>query len=142
MTNFEKIVQGGPEAVIAYAYKAFCETCIHGDTDCRKFNTPKCREGRLAWLNSPAKPTLTEDEEVFVRWALDFGFEWAARDRDGSICVFSAKPYKDYDCGQWAVNVNMRDATYSGPLQINFIHREDTEPVYLPDLVKGGKGNE
>jgi hypothetical protein len=129
MTKFDELIKDGPEKIIEI---------IVGDRHpepIRETLKEKWRE----YFNSPAKPTLTEGEKEFVRWALDFGFKWAAKDEYGTIGVYSSKPKKDWDIGQWIVKSSMRDALYRGPLQINFIQWGDDEPVYLPDFVEGSK---
>jgi hypothetical protein len=136
MINFKKIVQGGPEAMLQYTRIPCVEHCIYGGKGkCKVYpDTTFCDNGRLAWLNSPAKPTLTEDEKIAIRNWMYLGFGWVAKDKNDILSVFARKPTK-LKCEWLDGDTNM---IYSGPHQFNFIQWTDSEPAYLPDLLKGG----
>ena len=50
-----------------------------------------CSTAIQDWLSEKAEPILDEDEEIFCRWALLFGFMWLARTSSGYLFAATKK---------------------------------------------------
>ncbi len=130
VTNFDRIVQGGPEAMLAYRHTPHGEVCGRGDKACIDSD---CKATQLAWLNSPAKPKLTDEERALFRAAIqDYGFVYAARDKNGTVWFYHKKPFKHAEDG---VSVGS-GVKYHGPLPLSWISWSDTEPVDLAKVLE------
>lgn len=70
--------------------------------DCSKciFRRVYCSDERKKWLNTEAdkKKAFSEKDKEVIR-ALD-KVQWVARDKDGSLCAYVKKPFKDI-AGYW-----------------------------------------
>lgn len=74
-----------------------CEKCA----DCEfNINSMWCVELKQEWLNAEAvgKKVFSEKDKEVLR-ALD-KVKWVARDKDGSLCAYVKKPFKDI-AGYW-----------------------------------------
>lgn len=121
MTNFEKIIEGGPEALVRYSTQSRCRSCIYRCNEEQvSLNNKKCQHGNLEWLS---KAVLTAEETGFVHQALDFGLEWVQKDLDGFVRLFKENPEESFE---------EEPIIYKGKANIGFV----TEiPTYLPGLM-------
>ena len=107
MTNAEKY----KDAIMAQMYKTGdwavnksgkIVSCGNIDCDDCKFNTKTefCSYEKKEWLNTEAdeKKAFSEKDKEVIR-ALD-KVQWVARDKDGSLCAYLKKPFKDI-AGYW-----------------------------------------
>lgn len=90
MTNYEKLINDGPEALVNLIFKEslYCTAsieCIHLD----------CSNCLRNWLNNEVKhdkSALSEDEEIFCRWAVIFGFRYMEKKESGVLSVHKHYP--------------------------------------------------
>jgi hypothetical protein len=54
-TNGDVIRRGGDKALLAYRSNAACYCCSFRDTESCKSDFSNCKDGQIAWLNSPAE---------------------------------------------------------------------------------------
>ena len=93
------------------------------------------------WKREEIKISLSEFELIFLK-SLNPEYKWIARDKNGSISLYMSKPKRNEDRGFWFND--------SGNYLLNFIDyhvfkeepflllsRENEEPLYVPDLLKG-----
>lgn len=135
MTNFEKIVQGGPEAMVEYQRGPCADCCTHGKK-CGTNRPYSCTKWRIEWLNSLAKIDISNDEWTLAQNAYDIGYRWVARDKSGVVTFFfdvgeSNPPIKTYD--KWASTYV--HAHYSGDLKCDFVCWDDKNPVSLKEML-------
>lgn len=106
------------------------------------FGRLKCVSGRIKWLMSEYKPepVLTAREKHFVEFAQE---GWLARDEDGELYLFVAKPQKKALCWNIA-GIHVRLKAFGDIFP--FITWEDEEPWVVADLrklkVEGGEADE
>lgn len=77
---------------------------------------------------------LTEDEKVILR-NLPERFKWIARDNEGSLDVFCAKPFKDEVVWMPTEIHEWEDISIFCHL-FSFVKWEDEEPYLIEDLLK------
>lgn len=89
------------------------------------------------WLKSEHKePIKLSDAERVILENIDKIYKWIARDKDGSLHLFTEKPYKN-NLNEWNIRsgclakLNIFNHLYK------FIKWEDTEPYCIQDLLKG-----
>lgn len=129
MTNFEKIVQGGPEALVAY-HRMYCKGVCVENGNCSSKN---CVEGRIRWLNSTERPELSIYERAIVDAMIDIGLYWAARNRDGTLTFFNSCPRKDAAKPCWITHSISH--TWTGATVLRFIMWDDTVATNLRELM-------
>jgi hypothetical protein len=128
MTNYEKIIEGGQEAMAhVLAGARFWDHLI-------PYGAAK-KQAR-EWLNQTAKPMMTDEETAYVSWALEFGFEWAATDKNEALYFFVNRPVKDGNVWKGLAP----SATYGYHVRaksqyLKFIKWEDSEPTELRKLI-------
>ena len=108
-----------------------CEMCLSGNS----FNCDSnCGEGIGHWLKLEHKeiPKLSDAERVILE-NVDKEFKWISRDKDGSLYVFKAKPYKDYEI--WQGGGGEPYVFYNHLFQ--FITWNNSEPYNIEELLKG-----
>ncbi|MDR2932902.1 MAG: hypothetical protein LBV27_07315, partial [Oscillospiraceae bacterium] len=132
--NWDKIVRDGPdmlfENLIDMGVVKSVELSyqfIYGGRTISSFYHLVSKER----LMQPAKPTLTEDEELETMYASRIGLSWMARDEDGRLRLFSAKPNKGKK-GRWRGDQSY--ITYRGKCDFDFIRWADAEPTKLSEL--------
>lgn len=139
MTNFEKIVQGGPDALLKLLF-IHCRDCLARprDSEC---DSPRagdsCKRKLLAWLKQPAKLELSADEKALLRAAILMGLEWAVRDESGLLGFYPIKPERG-KYGEWRY-AGPHWINYTGPLPLNFIQWSNNEPWSLAELLEGAE---
>lgn len=67
-----------------YMYCTVCKFSI---------NQRKCAEVKKEWLNAEVKKAFSEKDKEVIR-ALD-KVQWVARDKDGRVCAYTTKPFKN-----------------------------------------------
>lgn len=139
MTNFEKYsnyiinlsgynkyigVKNGIPVVCTDISCASCELNVEGK--------PDCFANLFRWLSKEykkPKPKLTKEEAAFCKIMSD---GYIARDTDGTVWLYSEKPYKYYD--HWDSDTGKHiaiDEEY-----FKFIEWGDAEPWNISELLK------
>lgn len=102
-----------------------------------------CEEERLKeWAESEyiEKPVISKRDRAFLEYIKE-GYKFVARDKNGKLYVYGAKPYKDKTCKWWWGNDWCRNSdTPTLPLNYNIVFPmvkwEDSEPWLIEDLKK------
>lgn len=97
-----------------------------------------CSLARLKWLLSEYKEPvkLTKIEYYILKWAKENAeFKYLVRLKNGNLCAYSEKPFKDNQHHVWAnkENVNSRLSMFNDLFE--FINCEDLEPTSIEDVL-------
>ncbi len=141
MTNFEKIVQGGADALHEYRITRNCgKICSFKECKQAGGNKPpldfNCHVGQYKWLISDTKAEMTAEEKTLLQGMVLAGYKWAARDKCGKIYFYTSKPVKlirlwhNDMCGQIPL---------FGNLPLCFIQWSDPEPINITELLDSEK---
>lgn len=82
----------------------------------------------------PKKKEFTDDELCILR-NIDKKYKWIARDNNGSVCIFSEKPYIEDDAWGNVIRTPYNDFNCYNHL-FDQILWEDEEPIYIDDYVE------
>lgn len=108
-----------------------CKNCVFD-------NDVGCSYSRMNWLLSEYKEPvkLTEIEYYILKWAKENAeFKYLVRLKNGNLCAYSEKPFKDNQHHVWAnkENVNSRLSMFNDLFE--FINWEDSEPTSIEDVL-------
>lgn len=109
-----------------------CHECLFNWTNCDK-ETREWAESEYAEL-----VVISKRDIAFLDY-LKEGYKFVARDKNGKLFAYGAKPYKDKTCKCWWGNDWCRDSdTPTLPLNYNIgfpmVKWEDSEPWLIEDL--------
>lgn len=113
-----------------------CEECL--------FNCTHCEDDTREWAESEyAELVVISKRDIAFLDYLKEGYKFVARDKNGKLFVYGAKPYKDKTCKCWWGNDWCRDSdtpTLSLNYDVDFpmVKWEDSEPWLIEDLKKLG----
>lgn len=98
-----------------------------------------CSTRKVKWLLSEYKEPvkLTKIEYYILKWAKEnTEFKYLVRLKNGNLCAYSEKPFKDNQHRVWAnkENVNSRLSMFNDLFE--FINCEDSEPASIEDVLK------
>ena len=82
----------------------------------------------------PKKKQFSQDELCILR-NIDKKYKWLARDNNGSVCIFSEKPYREDDAWGNVIRTPYNDFNCYNHL-FDQVLWEDEEPVYIDDYVE------
>ena len=111
-------------------------------------NIDKCSEYKdciscyLNWLKSEQKEAikLTEAERTILE-NIDKNYKWIARNCDGRLDVYTAKPIKNEENNYWDFACNEEDCENEKLVLFEhlfkFVEWEDKEPYNIEELLKG-----
>lgn len=85
-------------------------------------------------IKLPKKKKFTDDELCILK-NIDKKYKWIARDNNGSVCIFSEKPYREDDAWGNVIRTQYNNFNCYNHL-FNSIQWEDEEPVYIDDYVE------
>ena len=107
---------------------------IKKDENCGDWSCDQCRKEFLKWLNKEYKePIRPTDNEKEILKIIGNDYKYIARDRNGKLCVYVEKPYRDRYL--W-----MSESLYCNIDVFNhlfqFIKWEDEEPYSIEKLLK------
>lgn len=115
-----------------------CKNCVRHNVDliC-------CEEERLKELAESEyieKLVISKRDRAYLEYIRE-GYKFVARDKNGKLFVYGAKPYKDKTCKCWWGNDWCRDSdtpTLSLNYDVDFpmVKWEDSEPWIIEDLKK------
>ncbi len=143
MTNFEKVVQGGADALHRYRITRNCgkicanKGCKHAGGDQSPFNYD-CHIGQYRWLISPTNPELIEDERSLLKGMELAGYPWVAKDENGIVYFFTSKPIKRPLSTVWGKLEGNHIKNISN-FTLDFIQWSDPEPINITELLDSGK---
>jgi hypothetical protein len=111
-----------------------CKNCIFTSLK----NGKNCLYNRFNWLLSEYKEPvkLTKIEYYILKWAKEnTEFKYLVRLKNGNLCAYSEKPFKDNQHRVWAnkENVNSRLSMFNDLFE--FINCEDLEPTSIEDVL-------
>lgn len=115
------------------------EKCLGACDNCIFCNIGEhCSNVKVKWLLSEYKEPvkLTEIEYYILKWAKEnTGFKYLVRLKNGNLCAYSEKPFKDNQHRVWAnkENVNSRLSMFNDLFE--FINCEDSEPTSIEDVL-------
>lgn len=97
-----------------------------------------CSLARLKWLLSEYKEPvkLTKIEYYILKWAKEnTEFKYLVRLKNGNLCAYSEKPFKDSQHRVWAnkENANSRLSMFNDLFE--FINCEDSEPTSIQEVL-------
>lgn len=109
-----------------------CDNCIFCNIG------EHCSNVKVKWLLSEYKEPvkLTEIEYYILKWAKEnTEFKYLVRLKNGNLCAYSEKPFKDNQHRVWAnkENVNSRLSMFNDLFE--FINCEDSEPTSIEDVL-------
>ena len=87
------------------------------------------------WLKQDIKPSITIEERIILSNTSQI-YKWIARDKDGSLHLFTEKPYKD-NFNRWVINSGCLERLNIFNHLYKFIRWDNTEPYCIQDLLKG-----
>ena len=82
----------------------------------------------------PKKKQFSQDELCILR-NIDKKYKWLARDNNGSVCIFSEKPYREDDAWGNVIRTPYNDFNCYNHL-FDQVLWEDEEPVYIDGYVE------
>ena len=85
-------------------------------------------------IKIPKKKQFTDDELCILR-NINKEYKWIARDNNGSVCIFSEKPYREDDAWGNVIRTPYNDFNCYNHL-FDQVLWEDEEPVYIDDYVE------
>ena len=85
-------------------------------------------------IKLPKKKEFTDDELCILR-NINKEYKWIARDNNGSVCIFSEKPYREDDAWGNVIRTPYNDFNCYNHL-FDQVLWEDEEPVYIDDYVE------
>ena len=85
-------------------------------------------------IKIPKKKQFTDDELCILR-NINKEYKWIARDNNGSVCIFSEKPYREDDAWENVIRTPYNDFNCYNHL-FDQVLWEDEEPVYIDDYVE------
>lgn len=85
-------------------------------------------------IKLPKKKQFTDDELCILR-NIDKKYKWLARDNNGSVCIFSEKPYREDDAWGNVIRTPYNDFNCYNHL-FDQVLWEDEEPVYIDGYVE------
>ena len=119
-----------------YEECATCIFCVENNPNDKFKNN--CTARKVKWLLSEYKESvkLTEIEYYILKWAKEnTEFKFLVRLKNGNLCAYSEKPFKDNQHRVWAnkENVNSRLSMFNDLFE--FINCEDSEPTSIEDVL-------
>lgn len=110
-----------------------CDNCIFCNMG------EHCSNVKVKWLLSEYKEPikLTKIEYYILKWAKEnMEFKYLVRLKNGNLCAYSEKPFKDNQRRVWAnkENVNSRLSMFNDLFE--FINCEDSEPTPIKDVLE------
>lgn len=146
MTNAEKY----KDAIMAqmcktgdWAVNKSGEVVSCGNIDCDdcKFNTETefCSDEKKEWLNAEAdkKKAFSEKDKEVIR-ALD-KVQWVARDKDGRVCAYTTKPFKNTVYWDGAAFPYMTLINCFSTAEFAPVKWEDDEPTSRAEILEEEK---
>ena len=89
---------------------------------------------KVTVIKLPKKKEFTDDELCILR-NIDKEYKWIARDNNGSVSIFSEKPYREDDVWGNVILALYNDLNCYNHL-FDQIQWEDEEPIYIDDYVE------
>ena len=89
---------------------------------------------KVTVIKLPKKKEFTDDELCILR-NIDKKYKWVARDKDGGVCIFSEKPYREDDAWGNEIHTPYNDFNCYNHL-FDQILWEDEEPIRIDDYVE------
>lgn len=89
---------------------------------------------KVTVIKLPKKKQFSQDELCILR-NIDKKYKWLARDNNGSVCIFSEKPYREDDAWGNVIRTPYNDFNCYNHL-FDQVLWEDEEPVYIDDYVE------
>lgn len=114
-----------------------CASCVFSNLN-NQSDHVGCSVRRIKWLLSECKEPvkLTEIEYYILKWAKEnTEFKYLVRLKNGNLCAYSEKPFKDNQHRVWAnkENVNSRLSMFNDLFE--FINCEDSEPTSIQEVL-------
>ena len=114
-----------------------CESCLFSNSK-NDDGYLTCINRKVKWLLSEYKEPvkLTEIEYYILKWAKEnTEFKYLVRLKNGNLCAYSKKPFKDNQHRVWAnkENVNSRLSMFNDLFE--FINCEDSEPTSIQEVL-------
>lgn len=114
-----------------------CESCLFSNSK-NDDGYLTCINRKVKWLLSEYKEPvkLTEIEYYILKWAKEnTEFKYLVRLKNGNLCAYSEKPFKDNQHRVWAnkENVNSRLSMFNDLFE--FINCEDSEPTSIQEVL-------
>lgn len=114
-----------------------CASCVFSNLN-NQGDHVGCSVRRIKWLLSECKEPvkLTEIEYYILKYVKeDTGFKYLVRLKNGNLCAYSEKPFKDNQHRVWAnkENVNERLSMFNDLFE--FINCEDSEPTSIQEVL-------
>lgn len=117
-----------------------CATCVFSlENNPNDGLSHACTIRKVKWLLSeyrePVK--LTKIEYYILKWAKEnTEFKYLVRLKNGNLCAYSEKPFKDNQHNVWAnkKNVNSRLSMFNDLFE--FINCEDSEPTSIEEVLE------
>lgn len=114
-----------------------CESCLFSNSK-NDDGYLTCINRKVKWLLSEYKEPvkLTKIEYYILKWAKEnTEFKYLVRLKNGNLCAYSEKPFKDNQHRIWAnkENVNSRLSMFNDLFE--FINCEDSEPTSIQEVL-------
>lgn len=117
-----------------------CATCVFSlENNPNDGLSRACTIRKVKWLLSEYKEPvkLTKIEYYILKWAKEnTEFKYLVRLKNGNLCAYSEKPFKDNQHNVWAnkKNVNSRLSMFNDLFE--FINCEDSEPTSIEEVLE------
>lgn len=134
-TNFELIQEMTPREFAAKV--GGCGTCLYAGT--KKCEKSQCKDGIMEWLESSTLLIGISEDERTILENLNYCYNYIARDRDNTLCVFENKPGKMGDSYWSKIYEESRSGYLSGLNHLFKFITFDEGPFNIQELLKLNK---